>query len=58
MPSSPAVLAIEATETIGPAHINELVPDHRAGRLRLVAVTRKERCGAVTAGARERSAPP
>lgn len=40
--SSPAVLVIGASGAIGSALINELVPDHQAGRLRLVAATRKE----------------
>lgn len=42
MSSSPATLIIGASGTIGSALINELAPDHQAGRLRLVAATRKE----------------
>jgi NAD(P)H dehydrogenase (quinone) len=40
--SSPAVLVIGASGAIGSALISELVPDHQAGRIRLVAATRKE----------------
>jgi uncharacterized protein YbjT (DUF2867 family) len=43
--SSPAVLVIGASGTIGSALINELEPDHQAGRLRLVAATRKKEAG-------------
>ena len=39
---APAVLVIGASGAIGSALIDELVPDHRAGRLRLVAATRRE----------------
>jgi len=39
--SSPAILVIGASGAIGSALINELVPDHQAGRLRLVAATRQ-----------------
>lgn len=38
----PAVLVIGASGAVGSALIDELVPDHQAGRLRLVAATRKQ----------------
>jgi len=42
MSTSPAVLVIGASGAIGSALVNQLVPDHEAGRLRLVAATRKD----------------
>jgi uncharacterized protein YbjT (DUF2867 family) len=39
--SPPAVLVIGATGTIGSALVDELVPDHVAGRLRLLAAVRR-----------------
>lgn len=43
--SAPAILVIGASGAIGSALISELVPDHQAGRIRLVAATRKEEAG-------------
>jgi NAD(P)H dehydrogenase (quinone) len=42
MSTSPAALVIGASGAIGSALVNQLVPDHEAGRLRLVAATRKD----------------
>jgi uncharacterized protein YbjT (DUF2867 family) len=42
MSSPPVVLVIGASGAVGWALIDEFVPDHRAGRLRLVAATRKQ----------------
>lgn len=39
--SSPNVLVIGATGAIGAALVDALAPDHRAGRLRMVATTRR-----------------
>ena len=42
MSTSPAVLVIGASRAIGSALVNLLVPDHEAGRLRVVAATRRD----------------
>jgi uncharacterized protein YbjT (DUF2867 family) len=39
--STPAVFIFGATGTIGRALVNELLPDHKAGRLKLVAAVRR-----------------
>ena len=42
MSAAPAGLIIGASGAIGSALVSQLVPDHEAGRLRLIAATRKD----------------
>jgi NAD(P)H dehydrogenase (quinone) len=44
--AKPAVLIFGATGTIGGALVNELLPDHKAGRLKLVAAVRRPEAAA------------